>query len=150
MSETERHNPEEPALLAVIEVENAAWNAGNAIAFAERALPDVVHTNLVGRFAIGKAAFIAQHEYIFSTLYRNSRLQQTLAHLHMLRPDVAVVHTVCELSGYVTAPPGVQPVDGVIRTRLEQVMVREDNGWWVASFHNVAVNPILVPPLWTP
>jgi hypothetical protein len=32
-------------------------------------------------------------------------------------------------------------IDGAIHARLEQVLMRLKDGWWVASFHNVAVNP---------
>jgi uncharacterized protein (TIGR02246 family) len=134
---------EQAAILAFIEAECAAWNAGNAEAFAARVLPNVVFTNIVGRFSIGKAPFVAQHTRILSTGYKNSRLHQTLAHVTFVRPDVAIVDTIAEVSGYVAAPAGIAPVDGVIRTRLEQVVVRRDGGWWVASFHNVAVSPTL-------
>ena len=134
---------QQAGILAVIEAESAAWNAGDAEAFAARVLPDVVFTNIVGRFSVGKEPFVAQHAHIFSTIYKNSRLQMSLAHLAFVRPDVAIVDTICALSGYSKAPPGIEAADGVIRTRLEQVMVQQDGGWWVASFHNVAINPTL-------
>jgi hypothetical protein len=43
------------------------------------------------------------------------------------------------------APPGIQLIDGAIHARLEQVLVRRADGWWIASFHNVAVNPAYPP-----
>ena len=133
---------QQASILAVIEAESAAWYAGDAEAFAARVRPDVVFTNIVGRFSVGKTPFVAQHAHIFSTIYKNSRLQMSLAQLTFVRPDVAIVDSICALSGYTKAPPGIEAADGVIRTRLEQVMV-QDGGWWVASFHNVAVNPTL-------
>jgi hypothetical protein len=38
-------------------------------------------------------------------------------------------------------PPGIELIDGAVRSRLEQVMVKDGSEWKVASFHNVAVNP---------
>jgi uncharacterized protein (TIGR02246 family) len=130
-----------PAIAALVAAEDAAWNGGDAARFAERVLPDVVFTNVIGMFSVGKAPFIAQHERIFSTIYKGSALHQAIENLTILSPDIAIVDTLCTLTGATHAPPGVEMIDGAIHTRLEQVLVRRADGWWVASFHNVAVNP---------
>jgi hypothetical protein len=38
-------------------------------------------------------------------------------------------------------PPGYNAADGILRARLLQVMVRKPEGWRIASYHNVVVNP---------
>jgi uncharacterized protein (TIGR02246 family) len=129
------------AILKVIEAENAAWKAGDAEAFCEAATPDVVFTNVVGMFSVGHAPMVAQHAHIFSTIYQGSTLKQTITNLALVRPDVAIVDTLAELSGFKHLPPGMEAVDGVLKTRLEQVMLWEGGRWRVASFHNVPVNP---------
>lgn len=126
---------------ALIVQEDAAWDAGDAAAFSARTTPDVVFTNIIGMFSVGRAPFEAQHAKIFSTIYKGSRLKQTLIHLAFVRPDVAIVDTVTELTGFSHLPPGAEATNGVLKTRLEQVMVRQDGQWWVAAFHNVTVNP---------
>jgi uncharacterized protein (TIGR02246 family) len=130
------------AILAVIEAEDAAWNAGDAEAFFEAATPDVVFTNIVGMFSVGHAPMVAQHAHIFSTIYQGSTLKQTIANLVMVRPDVAMVDTLAEVSGFKHLPPGAEAIDGVLRTRLEPVMVMDGERWRVAAFHNVTVNPV--------
>ena len=129
------------AIAAVLAQQEAAWRAGDAAGFSAMVLPDVVFTNVVGMFAVGRAPFEAQHARIFSSLYKGSTLRQEIASLVFIRDDVAIIDTLTELSGFASLPPGAKAIDGVLRTRLEQVMVLEDGAWRVASFHNVAVDP---------
>ncbi len=128
-------------LAAFVAAEDDAWNRGDAEGFAARVLPEVVFTNVMGMFSVGKAPFLAQHERIFATIYKGSQNHQEIQHVTMLRDDIAIVDTLAVLTGAQHAPPGVQLIDGAIHARLEQVLVRHSDGWWIASFHNVAVNP---------
>ncbi len=129
------------AIMTLIEAEDAAWKAGDAEAFCAAATPDVVFTNIVGMFSVGHAPMVAQHAHIFSTIYQGSTLKQTITNIALVRPDVAIVDTLTELSGFKRLPPGSEAIDGVLKTRLEQVMVMDAGRWRVASFHNVTVNP---------
>ena len=128
------------AILAVIEAEDAAWKAGDAEAFCAAATPDVVFTNIVGMFSVGHAPMVAQHARIFATIYKGSVVKQTVTNVAMVRPDVAIVDTMTAVSGFKSLPPGSEAIDGVLKTRLEQVMVMEAGRWRVASFHNVTIN----------
>ncbi len=128
-------------IAALIAAEDAAWNRGSAEAFADRALPDIVFTNILGMFSVGKAPFVAQHERIFSTIYKGSTHRMQIAHITLVKPDVAIVDASTVLTGVQQAPTGIHFIDGAICARLEQVLVRRPDGWWIASFHNVAVNP---------
>ena len=128
-------------IAAIIAAEDDAWNEGSAENFAARVLPDVVFTNVVGMFSVGKAPFLAQHEHIFTTIYKGSTNHQAIQHIKLVKPDVAIVDTLSVVTGALHVPPGIQLIDGAINARLEQVLVRQSDGWWVASFHNVAVNP---------
>ena len=129
------------AIEAVLTRQSAAWEAGNAGAFAADAQEGVLFTNLVGMFSIGRASFIAQHEHIFSTIYKGSRMEQEIVAITLVRADVAIVDTLTKLVDAPHRPPGVELIDGAVRSRLEQVMVKDGTEWKVASFHNVAVNP---------
>ena len=131
------------ALTAILAEQDRSWSVNDAAAFGALASPDVVFTNILGIFSVGRAAFEAHHAMIFSANFKGSRLNQSLAHIALVRPDVAIVDTLLELTGYSRLPPGSEGVDGVFRTRSEQVMVRDDGRWWVVSFHNVSVNPVV-------
>jgi uncharacterized protein (TIGR02246 family) len=102
------------AIAALVAAEEDAWNRGSAEAFAERALPDVVFTNVVGMFSVGKAPFVAQHEHIFSTIYKGSTIRQQVVHITLLKPDVAIVDTLSVVSGAPHVPPGIQLIDGAL------------------------------------
>ena len=132
------------AIAALVAQEDAAWAAGDAAAFSAHVRDDIVFTNVVGMFAIGREPFETQHARIFATIYKGSRLTQKIAGLSFVRPDVAVLDTVTEVTGFAELPPGAGAVNGVLRTRLEQVLVRDDDGEWrVAAFHNVPIHPSL-------
>jgi uncharacterized protein (TIGR02246 family) len=128
-------------IAALVAAEEVAWNKGSAEAFAERALPDIVFTNIFGMFSVGKAPFVAQHARIFSTIYKDSTNHLQIEHITLVKPDVAIVDILTMVTGVQQAPSGVQFIDGALHSRLEQVLVRRAEGWWTASFHNVAVNP---------
>ena len=130
------------AILAILAAQDAAWGAGDAAAFGASVLPDVVFTNVVGMFSVGAEPFNAQHAHIFATMYRGSRLVQDLVHVTMAGDDVAIVDTLTAVTGYGHLPPGAEAIDGALRTRIEQVMVRRDGVWRVQSFHNVPVSPV--------
>ena len=135
------NNADRAAIEAVLTRQSAAWDAGNAGAFAADAQEGVVFTNVVGMFSIGRAPFVAQHEHIFSTIYTGSRMEQEVVAITLVRPDVAIVDTLTKVVDAPHRPPGIELIDGAVRSRLEQVMVKDGNEWKVASFHNVAVNP---------
>jgi uncharacterized protein (TIGR02246 family) len=144
MSGFEGSSEDRASLETLLREEQDAWNDGDAAAFAARVHPEVVFTNIVGMFSVGKTPFEAQHARIFSTMYKGSTLKQTIVHLFFVRPDVAIVDTLTEVTGFKNLPPGSEAVDGVLRTRLEQVCVRNGGDWWVAAFHNVVVNPAIL------
>jgi len=128
------------AATALVTDEVAAWNRGDATAFAAHTTDDVVFTNIVGMFSVGRAPFVAQHARIFATIYKGSTMAQRIEHIALVCSDVAIVDTVATLTGFVALPPGNEAVDGALHTRLEQVLVRNGGIWSVASFHNVAIN----------
>jgi uncharacterized protein (TIGR02246 family) len=128
-------------IAAVLERQMAAWASGDAEAFGADAADDVVFTNIVGMFVVGRPGFDRQHAHIFSTFYKDSVMRQTVEHIAFVRPDVAVVDTLTEVEGGGPFPPGFPRHEGRVRTRLEQVMVRDGGRWRVAAFHNVAIPP---------
>ena len=97
------NNVERAAIEAVLTRQSAAWVAGSAAAFAADAQEGVLFTNVVGMFSIGRAPFVAQHEHIFSTIYREagwskrsspSRSFDLMSRLWTLLPRSWMRHTV--------------------------------------------------------
>ncbi len=129
------------AIQAILDAQQEAWQAGDAAAFGRDATADIVFTNVIGMFAVGLAGFEAQHRQIFATFYKGSKLRQEVEQITFVRPDVAIVNTLTQVTGHGPLPPVFPPHDGALHTRLEQVMVRSAGGWKVAAFHNVIVTP---------
>lgn len=129
------------AIHALLEAQEQAWQAGNAEAFSRSAAPDIVFTNVVGLFSVGRDPFEAQHRHIFSTFYRGSTMRQTVERITCVRPDVVIVNTRTEVTGFGALPRAIVAHGDTLVTRLEQVLVQNDDGWRVAAFHNVVVHP---------
>ena len=121
-----------------------AWQRGDAAAFTERALPNVVFTNVVGMFTLTKDKFVGQHERIFGSLYRNTSIRQLVENVTPLTPGSVLVNTYVKVDGAIQAPPGVVAVEGVIHLRVAQVLVLQDGEWRIAAYTNIAVRPGMV------
>jgi uncharacterized protein (TIGR02246 family) len=135
-------NDETIAIETILNAQQAAWCEGDASEFSRAVAPDVVFTNVVGLFMVGREGFEAQHRHIFSTFYKGSILRQSVERIAFVRPDVAIVNTLTHVTGFGALPPAISSADSVLRTRLEQVMSRTDDGWRVLAFHNVVVHPL--------
>lgn len=124
----------------LIEEQDAAWRAGDAAAFSRRVGEDAVFTNIFGQQFVGRQAFEAQHAAIFASIYAGSTLSQTIAHLRFVGDGVALVDTDATVKEGKSLPPWLAQDDGVLRTRLLQVLVKADGEWRITAFHNVAVS----------
>lgn len=124
-------------IAALIERENRAWNDGDTAAYSEAVASDCVFTNIFGQVFVGRDAFEQQHARVFASVYKGSRLEQAIDHLRLIRPDVALVDTSATLS----VPPGELGPARTVHARLEQVLVRDEGAWRVASYHNVEERP---------
>ena len=124
-----------------LQEQDAAWCAGDAAAFARRVTDDAVFTNIFGQQFTGREAFETQHAFIFGSIYAGSKLSQRIAHLRFIGGDLALVDTDAEVRDGKAMPPWLAAGDGVLRTKLLQVLVRTGGEWRVSAFHNVAVNP---------
>jgi uncharacterized protein (TIGR02246 family) len=138
--------PDAKAIADVIRSQDDAWGRGDAVAFSSRVLGDCVFTNIFGQVFAGHDPFEAQHGSIFSTIYRGTRLNQTIAHLRFVRLDVAIADTEATVSGASHLPPGLHSPDGALHTRLLQVFTKERGEWWIAAYHNVDIKPVPGPP----
>jgi uncharacterized protein (TIGR02246 family) len=138
-------NDSEAQIRAIVDSETDAWNRGDAEAFGAHYAEDGSFTNVIGQQLYGRKAFIAQHSGIFSTIYKGSRCVFTIGKIKFLRPDVAVVDIDGILTGAKRLPPGLKAQDdGALHVKLQQVMTKENGGWQIDAFHNVAVYPL--PP----
>jgi len=132
------HQPDAEAIHALVEDSTKAWNAGDASAYSARFVIDASFTDVTGVSSSGRKAFQAKQEQLFKTIFRGSRLKQSVREIRLLTSDVAIVEIDTELTGFSGLPRGVKAwPDGVLRTRLQQVLVKVAGAWWVAGYHEV-------------
>lgn len=135
---------DEAAIRSIIADEIAAWNAGDAVAYSRHFAADGTFTNIVGQFFTGYEAFLKQHEIIFAGRFKNTTLQQDVVSLKFIRPDVAVVEVLTAVAGFAAgqlAPGTSGDTTGRLRTRLLQVVAKQNGAWTVVAYHNVDVKP---------
>lgn len=135
------------AIQAIVQGQSDAWNRGDAKAFSAPFAEDGSFTNIVGMQTYGRAPFQAQHERIFSTIYKGSHNDLTLGRVKFIRPDVAIADVDGVLANMVSRPPDT-PVfpDGTMHVKLQLVLSKQNGAWQIDSFHNVTVNPAAAPP----
>ena len=123
---------------ALLDELNDAWKRGDASAYGARFLPDGTFTNVNGEFYLGREEFHRRHADVFRGIFRGTALAMTMNTLRFVRPDVAVADIDAEVSGSQLRPQGVAVgPDGLLRSRLLMVLVKEGGAWWVAAYHNV-------------
>ncbi len=138
---------DDSAIRKVIAAEQAAWNAGDADAYAAGFHADGSFTNVFGDFHLGREAFRSRHAMLFNTFAKGSKAAFVVQRLHFPAAGVATVDIECQLTSYGALPPGIAaPKDGVLRTRLLQVLVKERGEWWTVAYHNVDVKPLPARP----
>lgn len=135
------------AIQAIVQNESDAWNRGDSKAFAAPFAEDGSFTNIVGMQTYGRAPFQAQHQYIFTTIYKGSHNELTIGRLKFVRPDIAIADVDGVLSNMISAPRGTPLFpDGSMHVKLQLVLSKQNGAWQIDSFHNVTVNPALSGP----
>jgi len=120
-----------------------AWNNGDSKSYAERFADDGFFTNVFGMSYYGRKAFEERHAQVFETFAKGSSVGLGIRKLRFIRPDVAIMDVDSEVIGYSTLPPSIKVgPDGVLRSKLLLVLVKENSEWWISAYHNVAVTPI--------
>ena len=141
----DQHAPSQVEIEALVASLATTWNRGDGKGFAARFTADGSFTNVLGMTFHGRDAFEHRHGEVFSTIFRGSEATFVISSLRLLRADVAVADIDATVAGYAALPPGVQAgIDGRMRSKLQAVFVKEQGGWWITAYHNVAVMPL--PP----
>ena len=135
-----RSVPDETEVRKIIQAQVAAWNLGDADAFAHHFAADGTFTNLLGMYFVGSEAFRDSHAQLFKGAYRGSVKQEDIVSIRFVRPDVAIVDSLQTITGYQKLLRGTTAdAKGRMHTRLLQVMVKDGGEWKIAAYHNVDV-----------
>ena len=128
------------AVLNILREENEGWNSGDVALYSRSIGENVTFTNIRGQHLLGREAFAKQHEMIFSALFQGTKLTQQIVSLQFIGTDLALLDTLTSVTGIASPLPYMKlDASGALRTRLLQVIVREDEEWKVVAYHNVDV-----------
>src|SRR4051812_10091 len=135
------HAADDARLRAIIAGQVSAWNSGDAKAFSAHFAEDGSFTNIQGAVFYGHRAFEDRHVEIFRSFFKGTKLAMSPTRIRFVRPDVAIadIATVVSELGGRTSPGVLARPDGTIRTRLQEVFVKDGSQWWIASYHNVDI-----------
>ena len=124
------HEKDEAAIRAIIAGLADAWTRGDSDAWGRAFAEDADFTVWNGLYVKGRAAIARGHAQIFSTIYKDTKLDAHVRSIRFLRDDVAVVH----VEGSVVKkgePSPASPIDCPVL-----VMTRDKGQWLVAAFQN--------------
>jgi uncharacterized protein (TIGR02246 family) len=119
----------ENEIAKLVDQATAAWTAKDAAAYAALYAGDMQFVNPVGGRITGRAAFQAQHVFLFNGPFAGST--QTI-HVHdvvFLSGTRAIVLQDGALTNYAFLPPGLPSSSGVVRTRVVWVVEKRGGRW---------------------
>jgi len=111
------------------------WNAGDGEAFGKAFTEDADFVAIRGDYHQGREAVAKGHEAIFDSIYKDSQASYGLLQARALGDGIILAHARSDLS----APSG--PLSGEHSSVSTLVLVREEEGWRIAGFHNTLVAP---------
>ena len=137
----------QPELQHILNEQQAAWNRGDGAGFSAAFTDDADFVNIRGDAFHGRAAITAQHDRIFAGPFVGSHNTITIRHCAELAPDIALIETVHEVSGFKFLPPGIVPTSpGVLKTRMKYIARKQGDAWQLIAAQNTAMLPAMAPP----
>ncbi|MFE0023553.1 SgcJ/EcaC family oxidoreductase [Amycolatopsis sp. NPDC059021] len=114
-----------------------AWNAGDATAYGALFTEDADYVTFFGMNMPGRAMIESAHRALFEGPLKGSRLTGApgTAKVRFVRPDVAIA-----VMGGGSSVSGAARTDPGRESTVTTVLVRQDNGWRIASFQNTRVS----------
>jgi uncharacterized protein (TIGR02246 family) len=110
-----------------------AWNRADGAGFAEVYEDDATFVNILGVEHRGVAAIAHGHQAIFDTIYAGSTVRYEVEDARLVAPGCVVANVAAVLH----VPAG--PFAGIRNARITGTIVRRDDRWAVAAFHNTLV-----------
>lgn len=125
----------------------AAWNAGDAHAWAQNMAEDVYVTSILGDRYHGRDLIESGHRYVFDTIYKGSKIKLAVEAIRFVRPDVALVHLHQSLTSRLPPSAAVSIARQRLMTdemhetpaRASLLVVKDGGAWQILSYQNTAI-----------
>jgi uncharacterized protein (TIGR02246 family) len=130
---------DEDRIRKIIQEQESGWNAANARRYCTRLQRDASLTSFQGTVYEGRDEIEARMAELFANFFKGTRISMKIRKIRF-EGNVAIVEIDTELNAVKTLPTGIRAAaDGMLRTRLLEVMVNENDTWSVVALHNVDV-----------
>ena len=126
---------DEAAIRALVQKSIEGWNKGSGAAFAAQFAEDSDFVVGNGMHLKGRKQNASNHQQIFDTFYKGTRLWLQVKSVRFLRPDVALVHTQSAILKPGETDPSPEPI--AIQTWTTS---KHDNEWLVDAFQNTFIH----------
>ena len=129
---------EDAAIRDVQARQAAAWNAHDAVAYANLFSEEGDVVNVLGWWWQGRSAIQSKLAEAFVWVFRDSRLAITEVHTRFIDPSTAIAHVRWTMDG-AKVPPGAPapPREGI----QVQVLRKTGGRWLIVSFQNTNTVP---------
>jgi uncharacterized protein (TIGR02246 family) len=136
---------------ALIESWNAAWNAGDGIAYGNHYSADADFVNPLGAVITGSTAIGTTHVFLFNPAigpFRGTTSSSAVRRMVALTGSLVMVDLTTTLTGLPTTPPLPPPglveyTPGVVKTRMKLVVGRVDGEWRILAQQITAMQPFV-------
>jgi uncharacterized protein (TIGR02246 family) len=132
---TDSKAKDEAMIRANVEQLAKGWNMKSGTEFAKPFAEDSDYVVINGMHIKGRAANAAGHQQIFDTIYKDSSIAPVVKQIRFLRPDVAIVHGISNLTFKVNGEE--KKGSGFVTL----VMTKDNGKWSIAAFQNTAIQP---------
>lgn len=122
---------DEEAIKAVLEGLSDAWEQGDGSSWGSYFTEDADFTVWFGLHLNGQKEIAEGHQWVFDTVYPNTRYEFKITDLKFLNPDIAIAH----LNASVIEPGGVLPDEP--HTFPVAVFQKIGDEWKIVMFHNL-------------
>ena len=104
--------------------------------------PDADFVNVYGMWRKGPAEIESRQRERMETVLKEAKITLLDLRIRFIRPDVAIVHELHEMSGMLNDDGEKMPPHQELGIR---VLVKEQGKWLITAFHNTIVRPVEPP-----
>ena len=126
-------DPGDQIVANIVNELESAWNAADGVAFARPFAEDADFVNIRGEHHRTREAIAKGHQGIFNSVYKGSVVRLQVAAVRTLAPTVLLAH----VNSTLKVPVG--PLAGEHSALFSLVLVRDQDNWPIAAFHNTLV-----------
>jgi uncharacterized protein (TIGR02246 family) len=142
---------DERGVRAAVDRLAAAWNARDAVAFAECLTGDVSFVGVIGERYEGREIVELSYRHVFDTILQGARAVFTVEHIKFLKPDVAVCLVHQKVTSHLPQAAFASTArqremsdelhDSEARSTL--TYVRQGRTWLIAALHGTLVASVV-------